>query len=104
MRVDDQHVAVRAVRDLAADRMVDQPLEEAHLARPDHDQVRVLLLRQLDDRVGDVADCRLIVGGDALAFEVGARVRDSSACFAGGSVSWIGPDDRRSGERPAPRS
>ena len=56
VRVHDQHVAVARGASLSADRMVDQPLEEAHLARADHDQVRLPLLRELDDRVGDIAD------------------------------------------------
>src|SRR5919108_6324465 len=49
--VDGQDVARRAPHDVLRDAPLDEPLEEAFLAHPDHDQVSVPLLGERDDRL-----------------------------------------------------
>ncbi len=57
-RADDHHRAGRVVRDLVGDRPEQEPRRAGHPLVADHDQIRALLLGDIDDRVGRVPDPR----------------------------------------------
>jgi len=56
--VDDEYVALRAVRYRFTDTLSEQTQEDVWLARADDDQIRLALLGKLDDRFRRLADCR----------------------------------------------
>ena len=62
--MDDEYVAVRAVRYPFADTLPEQAKEDVRLARADDDQIRLALLGKLDDRF-----CRIAHGRNKLALQ-----------------------------------
>ena len=55
---------MRAAGDALAHAAAEQPVEEARLPRPDHDQVGARLVRGRDELVGRVAERRPVLGLD----------------------------------------
>jgi hypothetical protein len=68
-RVDDEHVAARAVRNRPADAVAQDALGQRGLARPDDDEVGVALLGELQDRVLRLAEARHVFGVDAAPLQ-----------------------------------
>jgi hypothetical protein len=60
----DEHIAMGSVGDRPADVTVQQPIDEPGLVRADDDEVHVVLLGEVDDRVRRVA-----MREDALGLE-----------------------------------
>ena len=74
--VDDEDVAMRLAVHFAADAQVEQPLKQTRLAGPDDDQVRVLVLGELEDHLGRLAEGDGVLGLDPPLAEEGGGVSE----------------------------